>query len=285
MLNFHRGSLRSLISITQRSNWFASPIKKRILSAVTSLCFRHTMMTIGSSASRSIEFAKFIRMVRSSGNERPGSKLSIRQVSVRRLNAAIEQALRVPDKRAINHLRQASRGESPTSLAERVRRCATRLLRRDRSNTKGILQVRDQLILGIYAAATPPGWYVGWCDGSSKSTAQGPVASVGGLLLDSRGQAAGQLSRRVEALSAFEAEIAALQALVGLATETGAQKLLVHTDCIALVRLWHCHRNDPRLLALRQQVRPLRGFRLRQVPRSHNQSAHRLARCGLPRSA
>lgn len=219
-------------------------------------------------------------MAPSSRNKSLSSKLS-RQTAVRRLNSAIEQALRAPDELAINHLRQVSRGGAPAPLAERVRRCATRLGRRERLQAEAILQARDQLILGIYAAAAPPGWYVGWSDGSSKSTAQGQVGSVGGLLLDSRGQVAGQLSRRVEALTAFDAEIAALEALVGLATEKDAQKLLVHTDCIALVRLWCCHRDDPRLLALRQQVRALRGFRLRGVPRSHNQSAHRLARYGL----
>ena len=207
--------------------------------------------------------------------------LQLRQTAVRRLNAAIEQTLSKPSEVNINHLRQVCGELTPTPLAERVRRCAQRLLRRDPPSAEAILHTRDELILQVYAAATPPGWYVGWSDGSSKPTAQGNTAGVGGLLLDSRGQFAGQLSLRAGALTAFEAEIAALQALVGLAIGKGAQQLLVHTDCIALVRLWCCHRDDPRLVALRHQIRPLRGFRLQSVPRNHNQSAHRLARCGL----
>jgi hypothetical protein len=52
----------------------------------------------------------------------------------------------------------------------------------------------------------------------------------------------------------------------------------VHTDCVALARLWQEHRSDPRLDAVRALSRGFVALAICAIPRSHNRPAHRLAR-------
>lgn len=82
----------------------------------------------------------------------------------------------------------------------------------------------------------------------------------------------------MENLRPFDAEIAALAALMQTASEHGAERLRVYTDCDGLVQLWLQARHDSRLDAVRALATRFRRLELRLVPRRHNQSAHRLAR-------
>ncbi len=163
------------------------------------------------------------------------------------------------------------------ALAERVRRRATLLARRDRSHADAILTVRDALILAVYARATPRDAFTAWCDGSCR---QGE-AGIGGLLMDPEGRITARLCQPMRGLDAFGAEIAALEAMMRAAPEHGAVRLRVYTDCIALLLLWLEKRADPRLGQVRQLARRFRRFELRALPRLHNQSANRLARQAL----
>lgn len=204
----------------------------------------------------------------------PGTPLL--KAQARALNALIDASLLTPgaDPRAL-----AARlpEQEAAALAERVRRRATLLARREKAHADAILAVREALILALYARAAPPGAFTAWSDGSSRHG----KAGIGGLLMDPQGLTVARLSEPRPGLDAFAAEIAALEAVMRAAAERGAGRLRVYTDCVALLLLWLEKRADPRLAEVRERARRFRRFELRALPRLHNQSANRLAREAL----
>lgn len=176
---------------------------------------------------------------------------------------------------ALQALHRLRRGLGTTTLAERVRQRATALARRNRSVGARILVVRDTLIEALYRNASPKGWFCAWCDGSARP--DGP-ASIGALVLGPDGRVVVRISRVANRISPFEAEIAALEAVLEVAVKRDFRRMRVHTDCRALVELWRAHRADPRLVRVRSLAHRLGRLELRAVPRLHNQPAHRLAR-------
>jgi len=194
----------------------------------------------------------------------------------RLLNAAIDQALihgtEQNRRRVLAHL--PARGS--TAQAERIRRRSITLARRGHRG-KRLERARDALLIALHAHAAPGGWACGWTDGSFVPGDR-PRAGLGGLLLDGAGHLVARLSRRSDARSAFDAELAALTALLHTATRRGVRRLRVHTDCPALARLWHARRGDPRLDRVRTLAMALECFELRAIPRLHNHTANRLAR-------
>jgi ribonuclease HI len=198
----------------------------------------------------------------------------------RRLNRAIDQALLEPGRDDAAKLGELGGRLSPVELAERVRRRAARLGARSRR----IPQRGDALIAALYAAAAPPGWFSAWCDGSSSRTPPGR-AGVGGVVMDPGGRVVARLARFHAGLDPFAAEIAALAAVLKAGLKAGAMRMRVHTDCVALIRLWHERRSDSRLDSVRALSRGFRALALRAIPRSHNRTAHVLAREAMLRAA
>ena len=205
-----------------------------------------------------------------------------RQRPARHVNEVIDRALQQPTDA---HFRAALRLHTTTTtqnLAERVRRRGTLLARRDRRHGAQIVQARDRLMLAIYADATPAGWHSAWCDGSI--AAGMPATGLGGLLMDAAGRIVAEITRRAPSLTPFEAEIAALVAILQAARAQGARRLRVYSDCVAAVRLWQRSRDDARLAALAALARDFRRLEICALPRLHNQPAHRLAKSGAGRS-
>jgi ribonuclease HI len=202
---------------------------------------------------------------------------------VRELNDLIDAALRAPPAHAGAAAATLPANE-PASLAERVRRRATQIARRDRAHTTAILTARDALIEAVYARAAPRAYVTAWCDGTSLASDDRRRAGIGGVLRDAGGARLSAWSRALPACDAFAAEIAALAAALHAALAHGATRVRAHTDCVALHRLWHAHRSDARLAEVRAAAAPLERFELRSVPRLHNQAAHRLARAAVSRA-
>lgn len=196
----------------------------------------------------------------------------------RALNALIDACLLAPGEHPPRELAICLPAEDVTALAERVRRRATLIARRERPHAEAILTARDALILALYASATPRGAFTAWSDGSSR---QGQAAGIGGLLMDPEGRMVAHLSQPLQGLDAFAAEVAALEAVMRAAADRGAGRLRVYTDCVALLLLWLEKRADPRLEQVRKQAHRFRRFELRALPRLHNQPANRLARQAL----
>ena len=164
------------------------------------------------------------------------------------------------------------------SVAERVRRRATLLERNDRSQRPAIQKNRDSLILALYAAAAPAGWYTAWSDASVLGGHEPNPAGIGGLVLAPQGDTIARICQSTGPCAPFLAELEAVAAVTRAAIQHGAKRLRVHTDCAALVALWLQKRDDPRLDELRDLIAPCSRFELRRVPRQHNRPAHRLAR-------
>jgi ribonuclease HI len=199
--------------------------------------------------------------------------------ATRDLNALVDAALLDPACHRAWAVSRALPRHEVAPLVERVRRRATLLTRRARTQTASILDARDDLIRALYARDSPRGWSTAWCDGATGASAAG----IGGLLLDTQGQEVGRWSRVITPRDPFATEIAALAAALEFATTHGAYRLRVYTDCVALVRLWHEHRADDRLGAVRARAARLQRLQLRALPRLHNQPANRLARNALAR--
>ena len=96
--------------------------------------------------------------------------------------------------------------------------------------------------------------------------------------MDPGGRVVTRLARFHAELDPFAAEIAALTAVLRAGLRTGAARMRVHTDCVALARLWHERRSDPRLDSVRALSRGYRALAICAIPRSHNRPAHVLAR-------
>lgn len=191
----------------------------------------------------------------------------------RSLNRAIDQALLEPGSGDAAKLREVGGRPSPVELAERVRRRAARLGARWRQ----VPARGDALMAAVYASAAPPGWFNAWCDGSCRRTPPGG-AGVGGVVMDPGGRVMARVARFHTNLDPFAAEIEALAAVLKAGLKAGARRMRVHTDCIALARLWHERRSDPRLDSVRALARGFQALAIRSILRSHNRPAHVLAR-------
>lgn len=180
-----------------------------------------------------------------------------------------------PEGVALQALHRLRRSLGTTILAERVRQRATALARRNSSVGARILAVRDTLTEALYRDDSHKGWFSAWCDGSARPDG---TTSIGVLVLGPDGRVIVRISRTADRVSPFEAEIAALEAVLEAAVKRDIRHMRVHTDCRALVELWRAHRADPRLARVRSLAHRLERLELRAVPRLHNQPAHRLAR-------
>lgn len=203
--------------------------------------------------------------------------MAMRKDQARALNALIDASLLAPETHPPRELAARLPDEEAGRLAERVRRRAAVIARRERGRSDAILGARDQLILALYAHAAPPGAFTAWSDGASRLG----KAGIGGLLMDPEYRTVAHLAEPRPGLDAFAAEIAALEAVMRAAAERGAGRLRVYTDCVALLLLWLEKRADPRLAEVRERARRFRRFELRALPRLHNQPANRLAREAL----
>lgn len=196
-------------------------------------------------------------------------------------NTLIDQALLMPSpehRRQVVHLLETG---SLMRLAERVRRRAARFAKRDATQARSVLQVRDELIQHLYLAASPRGWCCGWSDGACRKTGAQRRAGIGVILMDSDGQILQRLGRETGDMCAFDAELCAVAELIALAVEMGKSRLMSYTDNAGLVQLWHAQREDLRLAEIRRLSRQLERFDMRAVPRLHNQPANALARQAL----
>lgn len=168
---------------------------------------------------------------------------------------------------------------APRKLAERIRRRAARLVRLAPACSQTTLAQRESLIRAVYARAAGTD-RVAWCDASWQPGSNGIGAAA--LVCDHRGHIQQSVQKHSPAeLDAVEAEALAVTLAVESALALSGGSLTAYSDCAALVQLWRKKRQDPRLRQLRQAAASLRFFRLRLIQRSHNQSAHRLAREAL----
>ena len=204
------------------------------------------------------------------------SHLSRREYA-QQFNAIIDQALLEPSADHQQHLIQLVADINVTQLGERLRQRATRLGKTRRSERARLLSVRDELMQAVYAAAVPVGWSCAWVDGSSIKTDTQRHAGIGGVLMDANGKVIERMSQAIGEQGAFDAEVAALVAMLQLAIDHQQSQLWVYCDNQGLVNLWHEQRDDHRLDKIRTQVKPLQQFALRYIPSAHNQIAHVLA--------
>ncbi len=205
-----------------------------------------------------------------------------RREQARVQNEMIDRALLAAAPGGPANTAQLLKRREATSVADRVRLRAMRLASVDASRRSQILAASDALVLAVYRQAAPRRWLYGWCDASVARDGSERRAGVGGIILDDRGKTVARICQRIAERDPFEAEIAALEAMLkaAAAQRDDALRIRVHTDCDALVSLWLQSRGDPRLQVVRALARSLRRFELYSVPRRHNQTAHRLARDG-----
>lgn len=206
-----------------------------------------------------------------------------RQTQAQQLNTIVDNALLAPTGENRRQLRQLAEAGQPGPLAERIRRRATLLARRQNADRMPLLRLRDELIVAVYAAVVPKGWNCGWADGASFEADGRQQAGIGGLLVDSDGMVIERISRSIGEEGAFAAELAALIAVMQCATARQQKWLWLYTDNRGLVQLWDEHRSDNRLKELRRQAASLKRFTLRPIPRLHNQPANALARAAVLR--
>lgn len=206
-----------------------------------------------------------------------------RQAQARHLNKVIDRVLLEPTEKHIQEVVQSSHPAMTAAMAERVRRRATLLARRERLSRKIFLDRRDTLIRVIYAGRAPADCCCAWTDGSVYSAAEKCIAGLGGILWDPAGVMINEFSLRKEGMDSFTAEIAAIETVLGKARAHGVTRLRVHTDCEALVQLWLRQREDARLAEIRRFAGEFKLLQLQNVPRQHNHLAHQLARQAIVR--
>jgi hypothetical protein len=182
-------------------------------------------------------------------------RTGIRHAQTQRINRAIDDALQNPGAETLPALLALAANEATIPLCDRIFRRATRLARQNRSETANIIATRNRRVLEVYAHRAPKSWFSAWCDGSS--TTDGRRAGIGLVLMDAQQEVIAALGETAGALSALDAELAALEAMVKTAVAWGAGYLHVHTDCPALVHLWQDRRDDDVLSGVRQAARPL----------------------------
>lgn len=201
-----------------------------------------------------------------------------RREQARQFNKTIDEALFNPSTQHKEQVLQLTKVNAVGPLAERVRKRATLLGKRHRSDAKRILETRDELILALYASIVPQGWACAWCDGSSIKLGSTQRAGIGGLVMDSSGMVIARISRGIGANDAFTAELTAVASVIETAIEHQQRRLWVYTDNHGLAQLWQEQREDKRLADIRRLSGALERFSLRAIPRQFNQPANALAR-------
>jgi ribonuclease HI len=201
-----------------------------------------------------------------------------RRQQAQRFNTVIDQALLAPSLQPQQQLLQLTNTIPVRQLAERIRKRATLLGKRQRGDTRQLLAGRDELIMTLYASTVPQGWACAWCDGSSIKLDSQYQAGIGGILTDSNGSVIARISRAIGDHHAYEAELMAVTAIISTALEHQQQRLWVFTDNHGLAQLWQEHRDDNRLAEIRRLVSDLDRFALQALPRQHNQPANALAK-------
>ena len=196
----------------------------------------------------------------------------------RNINTAIDEALISPSNLHEQKVLQLTKENAVRQIAERVRKRATLLGKRRRSDTKRILEIRDELILALYASVVPIGWACAWCDGSSIELDSTRRAGIGGLVMDCDGRVIARFCRAVGEKDAFGAELTALASVIRIALDYQQRRLWVYTDNYGLAQLWLEQRKDARLAEIRRLSGALKRFSLRAIPRQYNQPANALAR-------
>lgn len=204
-----------------------------------------------------------------------------RRSQARRFNTVIDKALITPSPQQQQRVLQLTDECPVAKLAERIRKRATLLGKRQHGESGQILSARDELILALYASLVPPGWACAWSDGSSVKINTHRHAGIGGIVMDSDGAIIARISRPAGELGAFDAEIAALAAVISIAIESRQQRLRVYTDNYGLAQLWREKRNDKRLEKIRELGEKLERLSVFPVPRLHNQPANALARLAV----
>jgi hypothetical protein len=185
-------------------------------------------------------------------------RTGIRRAQTQRINRAVDDALQSADAEPLLALMALAADEATIPVCNRVFRRATRLARRDRTETGAVIAARNRRVLEIYAHRAPKGWFSAWCDGSSTTDADGRCAGIGLVLMDTQHEVIAALGEPAGALSPLDAELAALEATVKTAVARGAGYLRVHTDCPALVHRWEDRHDHDSLASLREAARPLR---------------------------
>lgn len=194
------------------------------------------------------------------------------------INSVIDLALLQVSVEHRQQVIQLTESDSLVRLAERIRKRASLLAKHRRSETKAILRARDELILLLYASAVPGGWSCGWSDGASVRVNSHYIAGIGGIIMDRGGNIIDRISRGIGDKSAFDAELAAVVAVMHSAIERKQTKLMVYTDNKGLVQLWHERRGDERLDDIHQLSERFERFSLRPIPGQHNQPTNALAK-------
>jgi ribonuclease HI len=194
------------------------------------------------------------------------------------LNSVIDQALLAPSSRHQQQLVQFTNTIPVTPLAERIRKRATLLGKRHKGDISPLLAARDDLIMLLYASTVPQGWACAWCDGSCIKLDAHTQAGIGGIVMDSDGSIIARISRAIGDHHAYEAELAAVAAVINTALEHQQRRLWVFTDNHGLAQLWQEHRDDNRLAEIRRLASDLDRFALQALPRQHNQPANTLAK-------
>lgn len=194
------------------------------------------------------------------------------------INRVVDHALVESSNRTLDAVAAVSSSQEAEKMAERVRRRASRLCRENPAIGQQILRARDRLIFLIYGKALPGGTFSAWCDASLKQVNDGVAAVISGLLFSPQGKLLSRSTQFIEERDAVKAEATAVAAVMQAALRSGAQRLRVHSDCVALVRLWLERRDDPRLDTIRKLAAQFHWFELCRVPRLHNQPADRLAK-------
>lgn len=202
------------------------------------------------------------------------SEAEKRKERARRFNALLDGALPDPGTVKLEQLLAWLEQESLPRLAERLCRRTSLLARQ--TAAPDVVENRDRLLLRLYAAAAPQEWHSAWCDGSHVGGAGG----IGGLILQRDGKPLCRFSENCRKTDAFSLEIKALERTVQAAIEYDIERLRVHSDCVALARMWHRSREDARLQKVHALARRLRAFGIYHIPRQHNRPAHRLAQEG-----
>lgn len=193
-------------------------------------------------------------------------------------NRIIDQALLLPSSSHQQQLMQLLQTIPITQLAERIRKRATLIGKRQRGDMRQLLAGRDELIMALYASTAPQGWACAWCDGSSTKLNSHYQAGIGGIVMDSKGNVIARISRAIGDYRAYEAELAAVAAVINTAVAHQQRRLWVFTDNHGLAQLWQEHRDDNRLTEIRHLTSALERFALQALPRQHNQPANALAK-------
>jgi len=202
------------------------------------------------------------------------------------LAEAIDRALLRSAAADLQRVLGLSQREDAARMADRVQLRAKRLAKTYATQRSHVLAAASTLILRLYGAAVPADWLCGWCDATVDRDGARRYAGAGGVILDGRGREFARVCEPIAEAEPFEAEIAALEAVLRAAAGRSehARRIRVYTDCDALVSLWLHRRRDPRLSGVRSLACRLRRLELRPVPRRHNRIAHRLAREALVHS-